>query len=173
MSFIVNIGPEYFLLFLILFLFRVHTSHRHFFYKSNIFNLKNYFIVVAVLSHTALKSSLLHHFRSQFKMVFMAAYEGPGPGLCLPNNNEVDDLSSSDEMEEIYETKAFYAVPMTFVIHTYSRVQPDSFSDSRLPSLSTFLPYRHKITMFKVAFVVWINFLVKVRSNLNVRLKHL
>lgn len=75
-------------------------------------------------------------------MVFMAAYEGP-------DQTEAEEYITDDENDDLNEPKSFYMVPMSFVIHTYSRVRQDS-----MLSEQPFSPYRHKVTMFKVTCVV-------------------
>ena len=88
-------------------------------------------------------------------MVYMAAYEGP-------DQNEVteellEDELSDDDIDDLCEPKSFYMVPMSFVIHTYSRVPPDSMTETSQSLSTQFSPYRHKVTMFKVYFRVAVN----------------
>jgi hypothetical protein len=83
----------------------------------------------------------------------MAAYEGPGQSEAT-NGALTEDFKSDDEIDDLSGSKSFYMVPMSFVIHTYSRVRPDSFIDSNEALSTQFSPYRHKVTMFKVFFYV-------------------
>ena len=85
-------------------------------------------------------------------MVYMAAYEGPGQSETI-DESLTEDFTSDDEIDDFSESKSFYMVPMSFVIHTYSRVRPDSIVNSNEAPSAQFSPYRHKVTMFKVFFV--------------------
>ena len=85
-------------------------------------------------------------------MVYMAAYEGPGQSETT-DEFLTEDFTSDDEIDDLSESRSFYVVPMSFVIHTYSRVRPDSIVDSSEAPSTQFSPYRHKVTMFKVFFV--------------------
>lgn len=74
----------------------------------------------------------------------MAAHEDAGQSVAIDESLTADH-PSDDEIDDLSESKIFYNVPMSFVIHTYSRVRPDLSTES-----SQFSPYRHKVTMFKV-----------------------
>ena len=86
-------------------------------------------------------------------MVYMAAYEGPGQSETT-DESLTEGLTSDDEIDDFSDSKSLYMVPMSFVIHTYSRVRPDSIVDSNEALSTQFTPYRHKVTMFKVFFCV-------------------
>lgn len=79
----------------------------------------------------------------------MAAYEGPGQ-TDIADESLTDDYTSDEEIDNQNESKSFYMTPLSFVIHTYSRVQPYSVGISTQLSQ----PYRHKVTMFKVFCVI-------------------
>ena len=86
---------------------------------------------------------------SKFTMVYMAANEGVGQNVAI-DESVIEDHPSDDEVDDCSESKMFYNVPMSFVIHTYSRVRPDLTTESSQTLSTQFSPYRHKVTMFKV-----------------------
>jgi hypothetical protein len=86
-------------------------------------------------------------------MVYMAAYEGPEHSDAI-DESLTENHTTDDENDDLSESKSFYMVPMSFVIHTYSRVRPDSIAEPNQAFSTQFSPYRHKVTMFKVFLCV-------------------
>lgn len=97
----------------------------------------------------------------------MAAYEGPGQNETT-SESITNDYTSDDENDDLSESKSFYMVPTSFVIHTYSRVQPDSITDSSQTLSTQFSPYRHKVTMFKVFLCVAVEKMASFMWNIGI-----
>ena len=87
-------------------------------------------------------------------MVYMAAHEDTKQTVAIDESLTEDHLSD-DEIDDLSESRMFYNVPMSFVIHTYSRVRPDLPTESSQALSTQFSPYRHKVTMFKVFLCIF------------------